>query len=132
MTQTTEDIDFETISLKAGLKFEWDKSEVPWLGFDPDFQGDRVLIKSVTLDGPAFKAGLNAGDEILAINGLRMLKDRFNEHQKYLQVDQTYSITVSRLGHLTIRELNVGKTPQKLKAISVVDRTRLDSVLHPR
>ena len=28
-----------------------------------------MIVRAVTLDGPAYKGGLNAGDEILAING---------------------------------------------------------------
>lgn len=131
MTQTTEDIDLESISNKAGLKFEWDKHELPWLGIDPEYHGDRVIIKSVTLDGPAFKAGLNAGDEIIAIDGLRTLKDRFNDYQKYLQINCNYAVTISRLGNLTTKELNVGSTPSKLKAISVVDLDLVNTVLRP-
>lgn len=132
MTSTTEDIDLETICAKAGLKFEWDKTEVPWLGFDVSFEGDRVIARSVTLDGPAYKAGINAGDEIIAINGMRMLKDRFNEHTKYLRINETYQVTVARLSMLSNIELNVGTTPAKLKAISVVDKALVESVFKPK
>ena len=132
MTSTTEDIDLETICSKAGLKFEWDKSEVPWLGFDVEFHGDRVLARAVTLDGPAFKGGLNAGDEIIAINGMRILKDRFNEHAKFLRVNESYNMIVSRLGVLTNIEINVGVTPIKLKSITVVDKNLAEAVFNPK
>ncbi|MGZ3788706.1 MAG: M61 family metallopeptidase [Bacteriovorax sp.] len=132
MTSTTEDIDLETICAKAGLKFEWETSTAPWLGFDPDFQGDRVAVKAVTLDGPAYKAGLNAGDEIIAINGMRVLKDRFNEHAKYLRVNENYILTISRLSVIQTLSINVGPVPAKLKAITVADKTLAESVLNPR
>ncbi len=132
MTSTTEEIDLESICQNSGLKFIWDKAESPWLGFEPDFNGDRVMVRSVVLDGPAFKSGLNAGDEIIAINGLRMLKDRFSDHQKFLKINETYSLTISRLSVLQVIDLNVGTQPTKIKTITVTDRELLDKALNPR
>ena len=129
MTSTTEDIDLEALFVKAGLSFEWDKAETPWLGFEPEFSGDRVVIKSVVLDGPAYKAGLNAGDEILAINGLRTLKDRFIDHPKFLRVNENYVFTVSRLSFVQNISLCVGTIPAKLKRILVIDKALADKVL---
>ena len=131
MTATTKEIDLESICLKAGMKFDWENQNVPWLGIDPDFHGDRVAIKAVTLDGPAYKAGLNAGDEIIAINGMRLLKDRFNDYAKYLQLNQSYSFTVSRLNILHEIALIPDINPLKLKGITVVDKALLESVLRP-
>jgi predicted metalloprotease with PDZ domain len=129
MTSTTKEIDFETICKKVGLKVEWDHSVLPYLGFDPEFAGDRVLAKVVTLDGPAYKGGLNAGDEILAINGMRVLKERFNDFQKYLKVNETYRFTISRLNHIEVVDINVSVMPNKLKHFEIVDRTNLEKSL---
>ena len=131
MTSTTQEIDLESICIEAGLKFDWDKSESPWLGFEPEFNGDRVLVRTVTLDGPAFKAGLNAGDEILAINGIRVLKDRYMDYPKYLRVNETYTFTISRLASLATVNVNIGMAPMKLKAITVTDKGLTEKVLNP-
>lgn len=131
MTSTTQEIDLESICLEGGLKFEWDKSESPWLGFEPEFSGDRVIIRTVTLDGPAFKAGLNAGDEIIAVNGVRVLKDRFMDYVKYLRSNESYTFTISRLATLASINVNVGVTPAKLRGISVVNRELAEKVLNP-
>jgi predicted metalloprotease with PDZ domain len=132
MTSTTEEIDLESICAKAGLKFEWDKSETPWFGFDAGYEGDRVVAKAITLDGPAYKAGLNAGDEIIAINGMRVLKDRFNDYAKYLRINETYTLTISRLGVVQLLAINLGVTPAKLKAITAVDKALAESVFIPK
>jgi predicted metalloprotease with PDZ domain len=124
MTSTTKEIDLETLCLSQGVKFDWEKSESPWLGIDAEYSGDKVSIKSVTLDGPAFKAGLNAGDEIIAINGMRVLKDRYNDHAKYLHINENYTFTISRLNLLKSINLTVGVVPAKLKSISVVDKEK--------
>lgn len=131
MTSTTQEIDLESICLLAGLKFEWDKTESPWLGLDVEFAGDRVLARTVILDGPAYKAGINAGDEIIAINGMRILKDRFNEFGKYLRVNESYTVTISRLATLATVTMNVGVTPAKLKGIVAVDKALAEKVLNP-
>lgn len=132
MTSTTEDIDLETICAQAGLRFEWDKTISPWLGFDVDFHGDRVMVKGVTLDGPSYKAGLNAGDEIIAINGIRILKDRFNDYAKFMRVNETYTLTIARLSVIQSISLNVGVTPAKLKGLAVIDKNLAENVLNPQ
>lgn len=131
MTSTTKEIDLETLCGQAGLKFEWEKTETPWLGFDVTFSGDRTEVKSVTLDGPAYKAGLNAADELIAIDGMRVLKDRFNDHAKYLHINKSYKFTVARLNMLHEINLTVGVQPAKIKAITVVDIEKLKVTFNP-
>jgi predicted metalloprotease with PDZ domain len=85
----------------------------------------------VTLDGPAYKSGLNAGDEIIAINGMRVLKDRFMDFAKFLKIDESYNVMISRLASVQAVTLNVGTTPAKLKGISVLDKEKALKVLNP-
>lgn len=122
LTMTTKELDLETLCQKAGLKVEWEKSETTWLGFDPEFSGDRVSIKAIVLDGPAYQSGFNAGDEIIAINGMRMLKDRFNDFSKFLRPNQTYQVMITRLGIVQTLNLHTGINPIRIKSISVMDK----------
>ena len=131
MTSTTIELDLEGMLARGGLKIEWERSEAPWLGFDTEMNADRVMVKAVTLDGPAYRGGLNAGDEIIAINNVRVLKDRFAEYGRFLRVNETYTFTVSRLSMLTNISINVGTVPPKIKSISALDKERLDRVLKP-
>jgi predicted metalloprotease with PDZ domain len=131
MTSTTNELDLDGLFARGNMKIDWDRSEAPWLGFDSEFSADRVLVKAVTLDGPAFKGGLNAGDEIIAINGIRVLKDRFAEHAKFLRINETYTFTIARLSTMTEVRVNVGTIPAKIKGISAVDKQKLDLVLNP-
>jgi predicted metalloprotease with PDZ domain len=131
MTSTTIELDLESICLEAGIKFEWDHSELPWLGVDVEFVGDRVLARTLTLDGPAYKAGLNAGDEILAINGIRVLKDRYADYPKFLRVNENYTFTISRLASLTSVSVNVGSQPLRLKSLSIVDNEKMQKCFNP-
>lgn len=74
MITTTEDIDFEKVFAKLGMTLEWETPEAPYLGAKVKLDGDRVVIDSVLMDSPAAKSGVNAGDELIALNGQRLLK----------------------------------------------------------
>lgn len=119
MVTTTFEIPFETILARAGLELKWDAPKESHLGINLSYKGDRVEVASVELDGPAFKSGLNAMDEILAINGLRLLKDQVSDLGRTLMADQPYRFLVSRLGHIREVEVLVEKKPQLCKELVV-------------
>lgn len=122
MIETTEDIDFEAVFKNMGCEFKWNESPAPWLGVDWEFSADRVIIKSVVLDSPAHKAGLNAQDEMIFLNGYRFLKEDADKIQNLLMIDQPYEFIISRLGKLERIEVIPGKSPRQLKEITIVDR----------
>jgi predicted metalloprotease with PDZ domain len=79
-------------------------------------------MSSIALDSPAFSAGINAEDEIIALDGLRVLKKQWSEIDGLWQVYKTYRVTVSRLGRLLDLELNIGVVPMKVSKIEIIDR----------
>lgn len=127
--QSTEEIDLNKFSNRMGLEIVWDQPKAPYLGAQATFNGDRVLIKSVVLDSPAMKAGLNADDEILAINGLRILRGEWNDLSKILLIDKSYKWTVSRLNKLVDIEITPGQAPKVIKELLIVDKQRASQVL---
>ena len=121
---TTEDIDFESYYKENGMEFIWSESNTADFGIDFSFEGERVFAKSVKLDQAAYKSGINAGDEILAINGVRFLKSDTSDIPRQYQVDKAYNVQINRLGRLMNLELIVGKSPRKLQEIKVVDKEK--------
>jgi len=122
MISTTEDIDFETPMKKVGLEFDWEQSEKAWLGANHKFEGDRVFISSVVLDGPAYQSGLNAGDEILAINGLRFTTDDSTKFTEMFKPHQTHVFLISRQSAVFPIEVHLGVEPKQLRGIKVLNR----------
>jgi predicted metalloprotease with PDZ domain len=122
MVETTHDIDFESAFRRLGCELRWSESSSPWIGTEFEFSGERVLIKAVALDSPAYKAGLNSGDELLFLNGLRFLKEDAEKISSWLQIDQAYEIIISRLSKVQRLELIPEKQPRQLKEIAVVNR----------
>lgn len=126
---TTEDIDFESYYQEIGCEFVWEEQNTPYLGAELNFQGDRAFIKTVTLDGPAFQAGLNAQDEILAIDDVRILQEDIGQLEKILVPGKKYKVTISRLNRLMFLEFICGKQPKSLKSIDVIDAQKVKAAL---
>lgn len=72
----------------------------PWLGVQTEQQAGRVLIKHVLADGPAMAAGLCAGDELVALNGWRVLAGGPETILGRLSVDDEVSVHVFRRDEL--------------------------------
>jgi predicted metalloprotease with PDZ domain len=122
MVETTEDIDFENAFKKMGLELKWSESPNPYLGIDWDWSGDRAIAKSVVIDSPAHKAGVNAGDEMIFLNGYRFLREDAEKIETLVMVDQNYELIIGRLGKLERLEIMPGKAPKELKEIVIKDR----------
>lgn len=122
MIETTQEIDFESAFKKMGCDFRWSEGSNGWLGADFEYSGERVFIKSIVLDSPAYKSGLNSGDEIIFLNGLRFLKEDGDKLNSILANDKTYEFIISRLNKFHKVTIVPEKSPRHLKEIIVVNR----------
>jgi predicted metalloprotease with PDZ domain len=120
MVSTTQELPLNQYLKKLGLNIVWTEPTATYLGADFDYNGDRVFIKSVNLDSPAYKSGLNAGDEILALNGMRFLKDDANQFLSWLVVNQTYTFKVSRLNRIQDIQFLAELEPKKIKELTKI------------
>jgi predicted metalloprotease with PDZ domain len=122
MVETTQDIDFETCTKRMGLEMIFAESKVPYLGIDWEYAGDRAIVKMVYLDSPAYKAGINPGDEVIFMNGLRLLREDAQDLISLMNVNTSYEFIVSRLGKVERFEVIPSGSPRILKEISIRDR----------
>ena len=131
MVKTTEEMDLESVFQSVGLKFEWEypDEKQAYLGLNCTNEGECVRVKSVVLDGPAHKSGLNAGDEIIALNGIRVLSRHGFQRGEGLSPGEEYVVTISRLEQLREILLVPGQSPKVLKKIDVVDQGRCEKAL---
>ncbi len=75
-----ETIDFEKYLKLAGMKLDIGKSTragYPLLGISIRENNGRLITRFVTHDSPAYNQGLSIGDEIIALNGIRVTSSRF-------------------------------------------------------
>ena len=122
MIETTQEIDFDAAFKKMGCELRWEEKATPWLGIDWEWSGDRAIAKNVIIDSPAHKAGVNAGDEMIFLNGLRFLREDAEKLSNLVMNDQNYELIVSRLGKLVRLEVMPTRGPKQLKEIAVVDK----------
>lgn len=119
---TTEEIDFHTHFDEVGLEMTLDEDVKPSLGLNPRFEGDRVFIASVIQDQSAYKSGLNAGDEILAIDGVRFLKKQYEDFAKIAKPGHTYGLVLSRNGNVIKGDLLCEEGPRLPKKLEATDK----------
>lgn len=131
MLSTTEELPLESCFSAMGVEFEYEPiGEKAFIGARYKMDGERVLIESVMLDGPAHRCGLNAGDELISLGGWRVLKSSLSDMEASLKINQTYPVVIHRLGRIEQIELTPTAFAQNtLKALKLSDSKKLAAVL---
>lgn len=128
--QTTVDIDFQKAFEQMGCELEWEQfPEKSYTGMNTKVSEGRILVSHILLDTPAFKCGVNAGDEIIGINGVRVLPSDWNETHESLKKNQAYQLMLSRNGYLISLSLTPGSYEPRLKNIKVLDEEKVRKLL---
>lgn len=111
---TTEDLDFAPVLAFYGLRYEApDDDELPagWLGAETKVEDGRLLVAKVLADGPAARAGLAAGDEILALDGYRVPVRDFDDRLEAFRPGQTTRVLVARRERIVELSVTFGEDP---------------------
>lgn len=109
-----EEVDFESAVTVAGLELippdDGDDTEA-YFGLSVEAGG---VVRSASSDGPAYHAGVTAGDEIVAVNGLRVgggSTGSFSDILETIEPGQTVSLTVFRRDVLRSVEMTAAERP---------------------
>jgi predicted metalloprotease with PDZ domain len=70
--------------------------------------GDRIVIKGVRAGSPAYEQGLNARDQIVALDGARVTKETFEARLKEKKPGDTIHMTVFRFDDLRTFDIRLG------------------------
>ena len=76
----------------------------PWIGVGGTAKGDSMIVSSVAPDSPAYKAGIQTDDELIAVNNFR-LDGRISGRLKQFEIGEPLEILLSRRGELLRIEL---------------------------
>jgi predicted metalloprotease with PDZ domain len=96
--ETTAEIEYTPALDWYGLEFvPLPAIEQPaWIGAKTRIEAGRLLVESVPRGTPAYDAGLNPGDEILAIDDFRVLPDKYDERLQAYRPGQKGTLLVAR------------------------------------
>ena len=89
-----EELPFNDYLIPFGIELKSVDPNVPYLGITVKSEHGREVIKSVTSNSPAQLAGIDAGDELLAIDGFKVSTDRLNERLQSYQAGQQINLTI--------------------------------------
>jgi predicted metalloprotease with PDZ domain len=91
----TEDLPFNQYLEPFGLQIvSEDKELVPYLGMKVNSEQGREVVKFVETGTPAYIAGIDPGDELLAIDGMRVTATGISDRLRDYQPGDTIEVTV--------------------------------------
>src|SRR5262245_780358 len=119
-----DELPYNQILSAAGLRLEQtpadEKPPAPvkgFLGADLDDRTDIILIESVRAGSPAYDQGLNAKDQIIALNGARVSKAAFESMIEAKKPGEIVHLTLFRNDDLRTFDIKLGSrmdAPYKL------------------
>lgn len=86
------------------------KKKTPWTGINTSVKEGKLTITSAERNGPGWKYGLNANDEIIALNQYRVADD-YSRLIAQFAIGDTVEFTVSRMGILRKIPVVIGTAP---------------------
>ena len=89
-----EELPFNEYLAPFGIELQAVTAHTPYLGINVKTEHGREAIKSVASNSPAQLAGIDAGDELLAIDGFKVSADKLNDRLKIYQVGQQINLTI--------------------------------------
>jgi predicted metalloprotease with PDZ domain len=111
-----EPVDFDHYlgyaGLRLGTKSKGSSSGRGYLGVKVRADGGRVAVASKLFNTPAEKSGIAAGDEIIALDNLRVDASTLPFYISNKKPGETIYITFSRDGYLETREAKLAEAPQ--------------------
>lgn len=111
----TGELDYSTALATLGLRFRQaaDAGRKAWLGVATRNDGGRLVIAQVRRDSPAYLAGLNVDDEILAIDGFRVRADRLEHRLEQYGAGDVIHVLVARREHLKGLDVRLAPEPRR-------------------
>jgi predicted metalloprotease with PDZ domain len=73
---------------------DYEEEPLPYLGLRATVENGRELIKFVEADSPAHQAGIDAGDELLAIDGMRVTAQILSDRLRDYHPSDTIQVTI--------------------------------------
>jgi predicted metalloprotease with PDZ domain len=116
------DIDYNAILAGVGLQMKDNKGrETPYLGANLRQDGDRLTISSVPKGTPAYEQGLNASDQIIAVDGARANQTFLQNYLGEKKIGDKVKLTVFRFDTLREIEITLGGRARSAYQIAALE-----------
>ncbi len=121
---TVDEVDYAEAFDYYGLRFKptaGPRGDKGWIGATTKIDNGRLLITQVRRETPAFAAGLNVDDEILAIGDFRVRADQLETRLEQYRPGDTVSVLVARRERLMRIDVTLGAEPPRGYVVEVRD-----------
>ncbi len=127
-----EELPYDLILGNVGLRLEPALGAArPYLGADLAQDNDRLIVRRLLSGSPAYEQGLNANDQIVALDGYRVNRDQFNQRISEKRPLDTARLTVFRLDELRTFEIKLGGiTDASYRPVALAEPTAEQSRLY--
>ncbi len=120
------DIDYDATLAHAGLRLDWRRRDAGsagggWLGVATRPEGRGLVVTSVRADGPAYAAGIYAGDELVAVDGRRTDDARLPARLSERPPGDGVKLALFRRDELLEIPVTLGEAPPDSAAILPVE-----------
>ncbi|MGE3173369.1 MAG: M61 family metallopeptidase [Planctomycetota bacterium] len=120
LTEGPLDPDFDRLLQLVGIRIEADDADRPWFGLA--LENGRTQVASVTDDSPAHASGIAPGDELLALDGLRVRSDCWTDVvNATAQIDRPLRVLTASRGLIVERTLVPSKPPRSKVRLVLAD-----------
>ncbi len=113
--ESTEELDYGPALDWFGLRFRPPSpasADPPgWLGAKTKIEAGRLMVENVSRGTPAYAAGVNAGDELLAIDDFRVLPEELAARLAAYRPGRAVVLLVSRRDELKRLDVTLGAEP---------------------
>lgn len=110
-----EELDYNASLIAAGLRLDTTgltgtqkPVETAYLGADLVQEGDRLMVSRVYAGSPAYEQGLNTGDQIVAMDNLRVTKEFFDARMAEKKPGDLAKLTLFRFDDLSSLPIKLG------------------------
>ncbi len=110
---STEELDYREALEWFGLRFaDAPSSPRAWLGAQTEVEDGKLVVKRIPRGTPAYEAGLDTGDEIVALGDFRVRAADWERQLADHKPGERVAVTISRRGKLVKLTVTFGLEPE--------------------
>lgn len=118
--ETTEELPFDDYLKPFGLYVKTtEDSDIPYLGLKVQSENNKEVIKYIATESPAAIGGIDANDELLAINSIKVNAASLNERLKDYQANDEIQVTVFHQDELKTLSVTLSKPQPSLHEVAI-------------
>jgi len=110
-----EELDYNASLAAAGLKLDRGirtdgakPVERVYFGADTAQEGERLIVRRVYAGSPAYDQGMNTGDQIIALDNMRVTKEQFDARMAEKKSGELINLTIFRFDDLSTLLIKLG------------------------